>query len=138
MADGIEEQLTAVEKGLADVGELLKSTPTNADIQALNEKIDGAIEKSAGSGLSLDSFDIESIIDAAVEKAVGPLNEKIEELEDGLCDLEESPVVKGIQDFDLAKAAAQKTEEGGKVDTKDFDVMKSVIATSYPETKAGY
>lgn len=117
MADGIEEQLVVVEKSLRDVSELLMDTPSKEDFSQLSSRLD-QLETISKSTSSQD--DLEVIVKNAVAAAVKPLEDRIAELED-------SPVVKGVQDFDLAKAAQQKKiQEPQKV-----DVLKGVILSEY-------
>lgn len=134
----IEDQLAAVEKSLDAVGVLLKEVPTKADFEKLTQRVDEVegIAKSADSGIG-DLEDelgentlselIKSAVTTAVKEAVEPLEKRIKELED-------SPVVKGVQDFDLAKLA----KTGGKEEPpKEVDVMKGIIHVSYPELDRG-
>lgn len=134
----IEDQLAAVEKSLDAVGVLLKEVPTKTDFEKLTQRVDEVegIAKSADSGIG-DLEDelgentlselIKSAVTTAVKDAVEPLEKRIKELED-------SPVVKGVQDFDLAKLA----KTGGKEEPpKEVDVMKGIIHVNYPELDRG-
>jgi hypothetical protein len=118
--DLTKEYLEGVRKDMSEVGVLLKAAPTKEDIEAL--KIDMAdIKKSAGTD------DVAEIVKAAIAEAVKPFEKRIAELED-------SPVVKGMQDFDLAKfkkAAATPAEP------EKIDVAGSIIKMSYPEVMKG-
>ena len=135
MPETIEEQLKTVEKSLGEVGELLKSTPTRADFVKMSQRIDQIeeIAKSADSGIGdleeeLGDNSLSELIKSAVTTAV---KEATEPLEKRISELENSPVVKGIQDFDLAKMVADKNQEPAK--PEETDVMKGIIYSSYPE-----
>jgi hypothetical protein len=133
---GIEGQLNAVEKGLEGVGELLKLTPSKSDFAKLSQRVDEIEEmaKSADSGIGdleeeLGDNTLSELIKSAVTTAI---KEAVKPLEDRIAELENSPVNKGIQDFDLAKMAGNKVPE-----PKEIDVMKGIIHTSYPELDGG-
>ena len=114
-----KEYLDGIQKSVSDVGELLKDAPTKEEIEksvagvaVLSEKVEKMpTEESVG-----------ELIKAAVDAAVGPLNEKIETLEN-------SKVIKGMQDFDFAKFKKEEDGAGGK--PEDESVVKNAIAGCY-------
>jgi len=118
----IEEQLKSVEKSLGEVAEVLKFVPTASELRRLDARIEALEESDIGKSVTLDDS-VEEIVKAAVSKAVAPLEARIEELEN-------APVVKGVQDFDIAKAAGRKTSTPEKV-----DVIKGILHTEYPELR---
>jgi len=113
-----KEYLDGIQKSVSDVGELLKGAPTKDDIEksvADVAELSGKIEKMPTEEA------IGELIKAAVDAAVGPLNEKIETLEN-------SKVIKGMQDFDFAKFK----EDGKKAEEpEDESVVKNAIAGCY-------
>lgn len=114
-----KEYLDGIQKSVSDVGELLKDAPTKEEIE---KAVSGAAELSEKVEKMPTEEAIGELIKAAVDAAVAPLNEKIETLEN-------SKVIKGMQDFDFAKF---KEDEGvGGKPEEDESVVKSTLANLY-------
>lgn len=114
-----KEYLDDIQKSVSDVGELLKDAPTKEEIE---KSVAGVAELTETVEKMPTEESIGELIKAAVDAAVGPLNEKIETLE-------KSPVIKGMQDFDFAKF--KEDGEGAGEKPEDESVVKSAIANCY-------
>lgn len=113
-----KEYLDGIQKSVSDVGELLKDAPTKEEIE---KSVAGMAELTETVEKMPTEESVGELIKAAVDAAVGPLNEKIESLEN-------SKVIKGMQDFDFAKFK----EDGKKVEEpEDESVVKNTIANLY-------
>lgn len=120
MPEITEEMINNVIAKMTEVSGLLKDCPTPADIKKMGElstevekKIAG-IEK--GEGLA-------EIVKAAVAEAVKPLEDRIKELE-------EAPLIKGMQDFDVTKF-----KKDGKIVEKQPDILGDVLKCAFPEIR---
>lgn len=114
-----KEYLDDIQKSVSDVGELLKDAPTKEDIE---KSVAGVTELSEKVEKMPTEEAIGELIKAAVDAAVAPLSEKIETLEN-------SKVIKGMQDFDFAKFKEDGEGAGGK--PEEENVVKSAIANCY-------
>lgn len=114
-----KEYLDDIQKSVSDVGELLKDAPTKEEIE---KSVAGVAVLTETVEKMPTEESIGELIKAAVDAAVGPLNEKIETFEN-------SKVIKGMQDFDFAKFKEDGEGAGGK--PEDESVVKSAIANCY-------
>lgn len=134
MPKEIEEQLEGVEKSLESIGEILKGVPTSGqfeDLESRLELLEEDFDKTTDGDFSksFSETEVEDLVKSAVAEAIAPLQERIAELEN-------SPVVKGIQDFDLAKAAGGNPATPETQEPEKTDVMKGVLFAEYPEVRS--